>query len=111
MLVDIGFMALTAGRLDEATDIFNGVAAARPGEEAGPLGLALVRMATGDLPAATAILKGLPPSDAALTYLGIALARQGDRNAARRALAAVAAMPPDNAFAGLAGSAMTEFGL
>jgi hypothetical protein len=78
LLVDIGFMALSAGLDAEAEAIFDGVKAARPEQEAGPLGLAMVQMARNDLDGAVSTLRALPPSDAVLTYMGLALARRGD---------------------------------
>ena len=108
MLVEIGFMALSAGLTAQAQAIFAGVKAARPAQEAGPLGLALTAMAQGDLPAAVAILRTLPPSDAALTYLGLALARSGEREEARRLLGEVLETAADPSFAELAGGALAE---
>lgn len=102
MLVDLGFMALTAGKPKQAAILFEGAKAARPDGEAGPLGLALVHMAEGELDVAAAILKALPPSDAALTYLGMALARQGDAAGARRHLQDVVNTGADTPFGALA---------
>ncbi|KAB0676853.1 hypothetical protein [Aureimonas leprariae] len=110
-LVDLGFIALSAGLNRHARKIFEGVEAARPEGEAGPLGLALADMAEGDLDAAVARLRALPPSDAALTYLGLARARQGDRDEAARALRRVAAGDVDGPFAALAAAAIEEFRL
>lgn len=82
LLADIGFLALSYGSLDAGETIFKGVEAARPGSEAGPLGLALADLARGDIDAAVEILQRLPPSDPAQLYLGIALWRSGDKAAA-----------------------------
>lgn len=108
LLVDIGFMALSAGLDREAETIFEGVKAARPDQEAGPLGLAMVRMARGELDEAVATLRALPPSDAALTYLGLALARRGDKAEAREMLEGVVRTAPDTPFASLAMAGLQE---
>src|SRR5690606_7570784 len=86
LLTEIGFIALSAGLHEHAGLIFRGVEAARPGQEAGPLGRALVHMASGELDSAVQILRALPPSDAALSYLGLALARRGDEAEAKAIL-------------------------
>ncbi|MDO1583179.1 tetratricopeptide repeat protein [Rhizobium oryzicola] len=110
-LVELGFMAITAGMLGDAETIFQGITAARPDQEAGPLGLAMVRLAQ-DRPAdAVALLKKLPPSEAVLTYLGLAQARHGDRAAAARCLHGVIASAPNSSFADMAGAAISEFSL
>lgn len=102
MLVDIGFIALSRGVDGHAAAIFEGVKAARPTEEAGHLGAALVHLYKGELDAAVAALRKLPPSDAAQTFLGLALSRQGDTSEARRILGGVIDTAPDTPFARLA---------
>lgn len=106
LLAEIGFIALSAGLDGEAAAIFGGLEAARPDQEAGALGLAMVQMARGELDAAIALLKGLPPSDAAQTYLGLALARRGDSDEARIVLERVVRTARDPAFAELARTAL-----
>ncbi|QJP15559.1 hypothetical protein G3545_18995 [Starkeya sp. ORNL1] len=106
LLTDIGFIALSRGLDTHATAIFEGVRALRPRQEAGPLGLALVHMFRGELDQAVAGLRALPPSDAALTFLGIALSRQGAQAEARDILADVIATAPDTPFAVLAREAL-----
>lgn len=108
LLVEIGFIALSAGLDGDAETIFAGVQAARPREEAGPLGLAMVHMARNQLDQAVATLRALPPSDAALTYLGLALARRGDAAEARNVLAGVVETAPDTPFAALAEAGIRE---
>jgi thioredoxin-like negative regulator of GroEL len=85
-LVDLGFIALSHGMNDKAAAIFAGAQAARPAQEAGFIGAALVNLARGELDAAVKTLRSLPPSDAARTFLAMALNRSGDRAAAREIL-------------------------
>lgn len=110
LLVDIGFIALSAGFNRDAESIFAGVAAARPAQEAGPLGSAMVRMAEGDPAGAAAILRRLPPSDAAQTYLGLALLRLGEVGEARRTLQGVAETAAGTPFGTLAAGTLAELG-
>lgn len=106
LLTEIGFIALSAGLESHADQIFRGLEAARPGQEAGPLGRALVHMARNELDDAVAILRSLPPSDAALSYLGLALARRGDATEAKAILQRVARTSSDDAFVNLATAAL-----
>ena len=106
LLVDLGFVALSAGLDREAQTIFAGVRAARPGQEAAPLGMAMVHMARNDLDKAVATLRALPPSDAATTYLGLALMRRGDRAEGRRILLGVVETSAGTPFAALARAAL-----
>jgi Flp pilus assembly protein TadD len=85
-LVDLGFIALSQGRNDEAAAIFAGAQAARPAQEAGFIGSALVNLARGELEAAVKTLRSLPPTETARTFLAMALKRSGDRTAAREIL-------------------------
>jgi hypothetical protein len=101
-LADIGFLALSRGLDKQAMAIFAGVKAARPEQEAGPLGIALVHMLRGELDIAVRMLRALPPSDTALTFLGMALARQGQVDEARGLLEEVAATAADTAAGKLA---------
>lgn len=102
LLVELGFMALSAGLAADARAIFAGVAALRPRQEAGPLGLALCLLAEGEVDAAVATLRALPPGDAAQTWLGMALARQGNAAEAAEILGRVVADAPATPFADLA---------
>lgn len=106
LLTEIGFIALSAGLDEPAEKIFRGIQAARPAQEAGPIGRALVHMARNELDAAIAILRALPPSDAAQSYLGLALARRGDSAEARAILQRVARTTSDAAFVDLASAAL-----
>jgi len=106
LLTEIGFIALSAGLDGQADAIFRGIAAARPGQEAGPLGRALVHMARGELDGAIAILRALAPSDATLSYLGLALARRGDKAEAQAILQRVLRTSSDGAFVELATAAL-----
>lgn len=110
LLADIGFMALSAGLFREAEVIFQGVDAARPNGEAGPIGLAMLRMADNDLEQAIAILKSQRRSVAAKAYLGLALARQGDRERARKTLKSVIDRAAESPFAALAEAGLQELG-
>lgn len=106
LLVELGFTALSAGLNQEAEKIFAGVTAARPRGEAGFLGLAMVQMADNDLDKAIATLKALPPSDAAMAYLGLALTRIGDRDEAQRVFKLVTETAPSSAFGALAAAGL-----
>ncbi|WAJ30514.1 hypothetical protein [Antarcticirhabdus aurantiaca] len=108
MLVEIGFIALSAGLDRDAEAIFSGVSAARPGGEAGPIGLALVHLARNEPARAVALLRPLPPTDAALAYLGLALAREGSIGEARRILADVAQTASGTPFGDLAEATLAE---
>jgi hypothetical protein len=106
LLTEIGFIALSAGLEGPAEKIFRGIEAARPSQEAGPLGRALVHMARGELDPAITLLRALPPSDAALAYLGLALARRGDGAEAKAILQRVARTSSDAAFIDLASAVL-----
>ena len=71
-LVDIGFIALSRGLDRHAEAIFDGVTAARPDGEAGPLGMALVALlrsdATVDCQAAAAAVTAASKPDATRGY-------------------------------------------
>ena len=108
LLADIGFLALSAGLDLEAQAIFGGVKAARPAQEAGPLGLAMVQMARADLDGAIGLLRALPPSDAALTYLGLALLRRGDTAEASDLFGNVMATAAGTPFAEIAAASLKE---
>jgi len=101
-LVDIGFIALSRGLDRHAEAIFDGVTAARPDGEAGPLGMALVALLRSDADRAVKLLRTLPPSDPVRLFLGMALLRRGDRVDAARILTDVAATAADAGTADLA---------
>jgi thioredoxin-like negative regulator of GroEL len=109
-LADVGFLALSHGLIGHAAAVFEGLRAARPAEEAGVIGLAMIHLANNQPDAAVAGLKALPPSDAALTFLGIALARLGDLGEARQKLAMVIRTAPGTPHAELAQSVLAELG-
>jgi hypothetical protein len=106
-LVDVGFIALSRGLDRHAEAIFQGVAAARPEHETGPLGLALVALLRGDPALAVKLLKPLPPSDQVQVFLGMALMRHGDREEARAVLDRLMATTSDPAIIGLAADLRT----
>jgi len=109
LLADIGFMALWSGRLREAAVIFEGVNSARPGGEAGRIGLAMLLMAENRLTEAVSLLRAQRRSIAARTFLGFALARLGDISHARKAWQSVIERARETPFAALAEAGLREF--
>jgi Flp pilus assembly protein TadD len=107
-LAEIGFIAVLRGLHTHAAAIFEGVKVARPAEEAGYIGSALVDLARGQFEAAIAALRGLPPSDAARTFLAMALARYGERDEAREILIEVLSTAKGTPSAGLARSMLDQ---
>jgi hypothetical protein len=91
MLMELGYIGLSAGMDAHAAAIFEGVQAACPAEEAGCIGRALVDVARGNLDAAIKALRSLPPTDTARAFLAMALIHQGDHVEARAILSDVAA--------------------
>ncbi len=83
ILVELAFTAFSHGLNDQADVIFAGVRAARPGDEAGFIGGALVQLGRGEIETAVTMLRSLPPTDAVRTFLAIALNRGGDQAEAR----------------------------
>ncbi len=110
VLVDIGFIALSAGLTSRALAIFRGVQVAKPSEEAGFIGEALVHLGQGDPKRAVDILQALSPSDAATLFLGIALARLGDKTEARELLLSVINTPGGSMHGPAAEAALAELG-
>ncbi|GMO22107.1 hypothetical protein [Bradyrhizobium sp. TM233] len=101
-LAELGFMALSRGQGAKAAAIFAGVQAARPAQEAGFIGAALVDMAAGNYAGAVKTMRSLPPTDTQQAFLAMALYRSGDRSAAREILLEVmqtAGDRPDTALA------------
>jgi hypothetical protein len=89
LLVDIGFMTQSRGLIGHAARIFDGVALLRPEQESGAIGRALCDLHQGDFTSAINRLRKAPPTDSARVFLGMALARSGDRAEAARVLANV----------------------
>lgn len=102
MLADIGFLALSYGDLDRAEAIFKGVQAARPENEAGPLGMAMTDLARGNAQDAVEILQKLPPSDPVRLYLAIAMGSSGNKQGAEELFQDLIATANGTAFAELA---------
>jgi hypothetical protein len=102
MLTDLGFISWSYGLIDNADDIFLGIRAARPKNEAGFIGGALVHLARGETEAAVNMLRSLPPTDAARTYLAMALRRSGAREEAHEILTDVANTGSNTPFVDLA---------
>ena len=109
-LSDLGFLALSRGLRPQARTIFEGVKAARPTQEAGFIGAALVCLADGQIEEAVKILRGLPPTDSARVFLGIALARHGDQRAAREIFQEILEASPDTPYANLARATLDSLG-
>jgi hypothetical protein len=101
-LTDLGFLAISRGLHAHAGAIFEGVKAARPAQEAGFIGSALVHLSRGEIEPAIAVLKALPPTEAARVFLGIALARHGDNAQAREVLQDVLQHAPETPYGALA---------
>lgn len=107
-LAEIGFIAVLRGLHGHALAIFEGVKVARPAEEVGHIGCALVDLACGRFEAAIAALRAMPPSDGARTFLAMALARHGERAEAREILLDVVATAKDLPCATLARSILDQ---
>lgn len=107
-LVDIGYIALSAGLDLHAAAIFEGVQAVRPNHEAGFIGRAVVDIARGDAGAAIKALRSLPPTDTAQTFLAITLIHYGDHEEARKLLVEVIGSAADTSAAALARDVMAE---
>lgn len=86
LMAELGFTALMRGRDEEAESIFLGVQAARPEQEAGPIGLALLALKRSDPDTAIGLLKEFTADERALTFLGLAYYRKGDTERAARIL-------------------------
>ncbi|MGL9618584.1 HrpB1 family type III secretion system apparatus protein [Bradyrhizobium sp. U531] len=107
-LAELGFMALSRGQGAQAAAIFAGVRAARPAEEAGFIGAALVDMAAGNYAGAVKTMRALPPTDTQQAFLALALYRSGDRAAAREISREVMQTAGDRADAALARELLVE---
>lgn len=107
-LVDIGFIALSRMLDRHAETIFRGVAAARPDNETGPMGLALVELQRANPAVAARMLKALPPSDQVLVFYAMALVRLGDRPGAVEVLDRLMASTTDEAILSLAAALRAE---
>lgn len=83
LLVEIGFLGLGRGMPEAAEVVFSAISRLRPGQEAGPVGLALVALAQGAPERAVAILRAAPQTEAVLAFRAMAHARLGDRSMAR----------------------------
>jgi hypothetical protein len=109
MLVELGFIAFSYGLQDRAEAIFAGVQVARPQHEAGFIGAALVQLARGEINTAISMLSALPPTEAARTFLAIALHRSGERVEAREILTDVINTAAGTPYADLARALLTGF--
>lgn len=86
LMAELGFAALMQGHDREAERIFRGVQAARPEQDAGPVGLAMLALKRGQPDAAIDLLKGFKTDERALTFLGLAYFRKGDTERAVKIL-------------------------
>jgi thioredoxin-like negative regulator of GroEL len=91
VLVDLGFMAVMRGHVQHAGILFKGVQVARPQEDAGYIGEALLLIQKGDIASAAALLRVRPPSDANRVFLGMALLQLGETAEAEQVLQDVVA--------------------
>ena len=107
LLADIGFMASSRGRGEQADTIFAAIRALRPEEEAGFVGGAIVGILAGDPDAAIRALKDAPTTVATQTFRGIALVLSGRTSEGRETLKGVVQAAPDTSFARLAQNAMS----
>jgi hypothetical protein len=107
-LTDLGFLALSRGMDQHAMAIFQGVRAVRPQQEAGAIGIALVHLLRNEPDQAIKLLRSVGPSDAGLTFLGIALSRQGDLAEAKRLLSNVASTAAGTAYGNLAAETLAS---
>jgi Flp pilus assembly protein TadD len=85
LLMEMGFLAINAGRLGEAETIFQGVAQARPNSGYPQIGLGCVAMGRGDYDKAAEILRDSPAKeqeerDLCMGFMAMALKLNG-RNA------------------------------
>jgi thioredoxin-like negative regulator of GroEL len=109
MLVELGFTALSYGLNGDADAIFAGVQVARPTDEAGFIGAALVHLARSEIDDAVKTLRALPPTDAARTFLAIALHRSGERAHACEILKDIINTASGTPYAKLAQALLTDY--
>ncbi|MFP7674932.1 hypothetical protein ACG74X_16400 [Marivita sp. S0852] len=105
-LADIGFLGISRGRVAEAARIFDALTRLRPGDEVGPIGLALARLGAGDAAAARAVLAQAPQTEAVMAFTCLAIAQQGDKPAARDLHEELEAIAPGSDFARIAEAAV-----
>lgn len=108
-LVDLGFIALMRGQTKCAEALFRGVQAARPQEDAGHIGAALVLLHAGDAASAVRLLRARAPKDANRVFLGLALLRLGDFAEAEEVLKDVVATGQEQALSELATTMLTSY--
>lgn len=95
LLASLGFSALMRDGDAHARAIFEGVRAARPEQEAGAIGLAMLHLKNGESDRAIDLLKPFGASDIALAFQGLAFFRNGDRETAVRILNDAMALAPE----------------
>lgn len=83
LLAEIGFLGLSRDLPQHAEVVFAALARLRPAEEAGPVGLAMARLAAGDAQGAVRVLSQARPSETVIAFSCLAHAQLGDRAMAR----------------------------
>lgn len=78
VLAELGFTALMRDMDEQALTIFKGVEAARPGQEAAAIGLAMLDLKKNNIDSAINHLKKFSANEQALTFLGLAYFRKGE---------------------------------
>ncbi|MFD2249681.1 Tfp pilus assembly protein PilF [Pseudochelatococcus lubricantis] len=86
LLASLGFIAVMRSRDAHARAIFEGVMAARPEQEAGAVGLAMLHLKDGEYDRAIELLRPFSFSETALAFLGLSFFRKGDRERAMKIL-------------------------
>lgn len=83
LLSEVGFLGLSRGLPKQSAVVFSALAALRPDQEVGTIGLGLSLLAAGDPARATDVLKSGPQTDAVLAFTCMACARSGDLGLAK----------------------------
>ncbi len=112
-MASLGFLAANQGRLDKAEQIFQGLAAIRPEEEAVLLGLAYIRLNMGAFGEAADILQNkamtlYPDNEIIACFGGLALHRDGKADAGRDLLHRVSKTGKDPLVVNLATNLLAE---
>lgn len=113
LLMEMGFLAVTSGRLGEAAVIFKGVAQARPSSAYPRIGLGCVAMGRGDYEGAVDVLSGAPATEQAERdlcqgFLGMALKLAGRHDECREVLSQLQVEGENETAVRMAGRLMGE---
>ena len=111
VLMEMGFLAIKAGKLGEAETIFQGVAQARPTSGHPQIGLGCVAMGRGDFDKAVEILEGAPAKereerDLCMGFLAMALKLDGRSEECREVVARLQAEGKNEVAVRMAGRMM-----